>query len=413
MAPTLLSLDADEARRAVETAVRNSYARLVSYLAARSGDVCSAEDALSEALVAALRTWTKDGIPTKPEAWLLHAARRRLIDRVRLARTHETHANDLRLMAEAEALSDAYGFPDERLKLLFVCAHPAIDARLHTPLMLQVVLGLDAVAIAAAFLVPASTMGQRLSRAKTKIRDTRIEFDVPTGTELSGRLSAVLEAIYAAYGCGWDAIDGADTDRRGLTEEAIWLARMAVELVPEEPEALGLLALLQYCEARRPARRCAGEYVPISEQDTRLWDLARLSEADELLTRAAAMKRHGRFQLEAAVQSAHAERARGRQVNWEAIALLYEGLVQLAPTLGALVGRAAAGAEVRGPVAGLALLDEISADDVELYQPYFAARAHFYQRLGHTEQASAAYAAAERLTQDGAVRRFLERVPRR
>jgi predicted RNA polymerase sigma factor len=400
----------DEAFRAAESVARISYGRLVSYLSARSGDVSGAEDSLSDAFVAALQTWPKNGIPSKPEAWLLHAARRRIIDRIRLDRTRDANAEALRsMLGEAEDLSMAMAFPDERLKLLFVCAHPAIDPRVHTPLMLQVVLRLDAAAIAAAFLTPASTMGQRLSRAKAKIKETAIAFEVPTGAELPSRLFAVLEAIYAAYGHGWDAVDGADARRSGLAEQAIGLARLLVELSPGEPEALGLLALMQYCEARRDARRTAdGQYVPISEQDARLWDQARLEDADRRLTHAASFGRSGRFQLEAAVQSAHVERARGGRTDWLAIALLYEGLVRVAPTFGALVGRAAAVAEARGPMHGLALLDGISEADVATYQPYWAVRAHFLSRLGRAREARAALDHALRFTEDRAVRQFLE-----
>jgi RNA polymerase sigma-70 factor (ECF subfamily) len=401
----------DEARLAVEAAARASYARLISFLSARSGDVAGAEDALADAFVAALRTWPTGGIPSKPDAWLLHAARRKLIDRRRRERTRDGGVHVLAsLLAEAEDLSQAHAFPDERLELLFVCAHPAIDARVHTPLMLQVVLGLDAAAIAAAFLTPASTMGQRLSRAKAKIRETRIAFELPAGTELEPRLSAVLEAIYAAYGHGWEGADGMDAERIGLAEEALFLARVLVERLPDQPEALGLLALLEYCEARRPARRSAnGEYVPMSEQDTRLWDGMRLAEAERLLRTAARLGRPGRFQLEAAVQSAHVERCRGRHADWAAIAVLYEGLVRLAPTFGALVGRAAAVAEAHGANAGLELLDQIPRDAVQSYQPYWATRAHLEQRLGREGEARAAFETALRLTRDPAVRRYLER----
>jgi predicted RNA polymerase sigma factor len=401
----------DEAFRAVESAARASYARLVSYLSARSRDVSGAQDAVSRAFLAALERWPIDGIPSKPEAWLLHAARRRLIDAIRRDQTRDDHTQSLRsLLAEAEDLSLTPVFPDERLKLLFVCAHPAIDARVHTPLMLQVVLGLDAAVIGAAFLTPSGTMGQRLWRAKEKIKGTRIDFEVPTGAELAPRLAAVLEAIYAAYGHGWEDLDGADGKRSGLAEEAIFLARTLVELLPDEPEALGVFALMQYCEARRPARRtAAGTYVPISEQATELWDTARLKEAESVLGRAAAFGRFGRFQLEAAVQSAHVERARGCPTDWSAIAVLYEGLVRSAPTVGALVGRAAAVAEANGPGAGLALLDAIVESAVDSYQPYWAARAHFQKRLGRHEQARAAFDKAIALSQDPAVRQFLER----
>lgn len=404
----------NDARQAVEAVARVSYGRLVSYLSARSGDVASAEDALSSAFVAALRTWPESGVPDSPEAWLLHAARLRLIDLIRLDRTRDAHLGALRdSLTEAQELATtATAFPDERLKLLFVCAHPAIDPRVHTPLMLQAVLGLEAASIAEAFLTPAATIGQRLSRAKTKIRDTCIAFEVPSGADLPARLFAVLEAIYAAYGRGWDDVDGADARRRGLTGEAIWLARMLVELLPGEPEALGLLALLQYCEARRPARRTVeGEYVPICEQDTRLWDAERLAEAERLLGAAASRgaRRAGRFQLEAAVQSAHVERARRGAVDWSAIAVLYEGLVQIAPTVGALLGRAAAVAEARDAAAGLALLDAVPVGARETHQPYWAVRAHLLRRLGRSAEAANAFAAAIRLTEDPAVRRFLER----
>jgi predicted RNA polymerase sigma factor len=400
----------NEARVAVEAAARASYARLISFLSARSGDVAGAEDALADAFVAALRTWPSGGIPSKPDAWLLHAARRKLIDRRRRERTRDDGVHVLAsLLAEAEDLSQAHAFPDERLKLLFVCAHPAIDARVHTPLMLQVVLGLDAVAISAAFLTPASTMGQRLSRAKAKIRDTRIAFEVPAGVELEQRLSAVLEAIYAAYGHGWEGADGMDAERLGLAEEALFLARLLVEHLPDQAEALGLLALLEYCEARRPARRSpSGEYVPMSDQDTQLWDVKRLAEAERLLTAASRCNRPGRFQLEAAVQSAHVERCQRRRADWAAIVVLYEGLVRLAPTFGALVGRAAAVAEAQGPAAGLALLDAMPADAIGSYQPYWATRAHVEQRLGREHEARQSFDTALRLTRDPAVRRYLE-----
>jgi RNA polymerase sigma-70 factor (ECF subfamily) len=381
----------------------------VSYLSARSRDVASAEDALGDAFAAALRTWPEHGVPNKPEAWLLHAARWRLIDRARLDHTRDANADGLRqLLAEAEDLSAAMSFPDERLKLLFVCAHPAIDARVHTPLMLQVVLGLEAADIARAFLTPAATIGQRLSRAKAKIRDTRIAFEIPSDSELPARLFAVLEAIYAAYGFGWDDVPGAD--RRGLSEEALWLARTLTELLPEEPEALGLLALLSYCEARRSARRTLeGDYVPISEQDTALWDRPLLTAAEHALGRAVRFGQPGRFQLEAAVQSAHVERTLTGRVDWAAIAVLYEGLVRIAPTFGALLGRAAAVAEAHGPGAGLALLDAIDAGDVANHQPYWAVRAHMLQAVGRTQDAHAALERALQLTGDDSVRRFLQR----
>ena len=284
----------------------------------------------------ALHKWPHDGVPVKPEAWLLTAARRRLIDRSRHDRVRIEAAPTVRaLMSEAEVSTmdsaaesiNEDAFPDERLKLLFVCAHPDIDRGMHTPLMLQVVLGLDAATIASAFLTSPATMGQRLSRAKARIRDAGIAFEIPDRGELPVRLDAVLDAIYAAYGSGWDDVCGSDPRRAGLAQEAVWLARTLLELLPDEPETRGLLALMLYCEARRPARRTAeGNYVPMSEQDVSLWSAAMLDEAEQELTTAAAQRRHGRFQLEAALQSAHVEGARRGRVDWSGIAVLYEGL---------------------------------------------------------------------------------------
>lgn len=398
---------APEIERAVEAVVRDSYGRLVSFLAARSRDVASAEDALSDALVAALRAWPRDGVPDKPEAWLLRAARYRLIDRARHDRVRTDGVMTLQVAAErAEEASMAPEFPDERLALLFVCAHPAIDPTAHTPLMLQVVLGLDGAHIARSFLVSPAAMRQRLVRAKTRIRDTGVAFAVPDPVELPSRLDAVLQAIYAAYGTSWDDVTGADARLRSLAEEAIWLARVLVRLLPVEPEAHGLLALLLHCEARRPARRgSGGEYVPLSAQDVGRWLRPLLDEAERELTVAATRGTMGRFQLEAAIQSVHAQRAVTGSTEWAAIALFYEALVRIAPTLGALVGHAAALAADRGASQGLAYLDTIDRVAVAQYQPYWAVRAHLLAETG--ADATEAYARAIALSEDGAVRAFL------
>ena len=292
----------DDPRLIVEHVARESYGRLIAFLSARTGDVAAAEDALGDAFVTALHKWPHDGVPVKPEAWLLTAARRRLIDRSRHDRVRLEAAPTLHaLMSEAESISAAESinedaFPDERLKLLFVCAHPDIDRGMHTPLMLQVVLGLDAATIASAFLTSPATMGQRLSRAKSRIRDAGIAFEIPDRGELPVRLDAVLDAIYAAYGSGWDDVCGSDPRRAGLAQEAVWLARTLLELLPDEPETRGLLALMLYCEARRPARRTVeGNYVPMSEQDVSVWSESMLDEAEQELTTAAAQRRPGRF----------------------------------------------------------------------------------------------------------------------
>ena len=405
-----------DAHRAIEAVARHSYGRLVAYLASRTHDVAGAEDALGDALVAALTKWPSDGVPNSPEAWLLTTARNRLIDRNRHHRVRErvrerVHNEDaLELLSHGvEEPMQADPFPDDRLKLLFVCAHPAIDPAMHTPLMLQAVLGLDAAAIARAFVVAPTTMSQRLVRAKAKIRDTGIAFEVPEADQLGERLEAVLNAVYAAFGSGWDAIPGIDSASVGLTDEAIWLARVLSERLPDEPEVRGLLALMLYCDARRAARRGSdGRFIPLSEQDPARWDSASIAEAERELVLAGAVYRPGRFQLEAAIQSAHAERARTGVTDWSAIATLYEGLVRLAPTLGAQVGRAAAVAEVHGAAMALALLDDIDAQAAS-YQPYWAVRAHLLQRLARIGEAEAAFDRAVNLATDPAVRSFLQR----
>ncbi|MEO6968038.1 MAG: DUF6596 domain-containing protein [Rhodanobacteraceae bacterium] len=402
----------EEAGRAVERAARTSYGRLLAFLAARTRDVAAAEDALAEAFHAALETWPRDGVPDKPEAWLLTAARRRLIDAARHAQVQMQAIPDLLAIADEaqEMVREDEVFPDERLKLLFVCAHPAIDAAVRTPLMLQIVLGLDAARIASAFLVKPSTMGQRLSRAKTKIRDAGIAFEIPQTKELSPRLDAVLQAIYAAYGSGWDDPDGADPRRKDLAREALQLGHLLLYLLPDEPEAKGLLALMLYCESRRDARRSdAGEYVPLSQQDTAFWSLPMIEQADRLLREAERAGHIGRFQLEAAIQSVHAQRARCGRTDWESIALLYEGLVRLAPSIGALVGRAAAITQARGAKSGWASLQAIPTETVVNYQPYWALAAHLLKRLRLDDEAAAAYERAIGLCEDPAMRIFLMR----
>ena len=422
-----------DAQRAVEAVARESYGRLVAFLSARTRDVAGAEDALGDALLSALTTWPRDGVPEKPEAWLLTAARHRLVDAARKARVREEHASTVRLvLAEAGDMQPPGDFPDERLKLLFVCAHPALDPAVHTPLMLQTVLGIDAARIAQAFLVSPATMGQRLVRAKRRIRETGISFEPPSEHELPGRLGAVMEAIYAAFGIGWDEAAGAESRGRDLADEAIWLARVLRELRPDDPEIRGLLALMLHCEARRPARRDdAGRYVPLSEQDPARWSLPLLLEAERELSAAAALVRPGRFQLQAAIQSVHADRRLTGRTDWAAIADFYAALLALAPTLGARIGHAAAvaecgqpragerdgaaaperdsptAAERDGPTAALSLLDDLDVAAVRNHQPWWALRGHLLERLGRHAEAAEALDRAIGLAEDDAVRQFL------
>jgi len=399
----------EDAQRTVERVARESYGRLVAYLSSHTRDVASAEDALSNALVAALTTWPRGGVPQNPEAWLLTTARHSLIDLMRHQQVALASEPTLLLLREESTeMHLSVEFPDERLKLLFVCAHPAIDAGMHTPLMLQTVLGVDAARIAHAFLVSPATMGQRLVRAKTKIRDAGIQFEVPQERELPERLDAVLEAIYGAFGIGWDDMAGVDQRGRDLAEESIWLARVLVDLMPGEAEVRGLLALMLHCEARRGARRAPdGRYVPLSTQDSQRWSVPLIEEAERHLASASSHGRVGRFQLEAAIQSVHAGRARGGRTEWPAIVLFYERLIRISPTLGTRVGHAAAAGEASGAEAGLAVLDAIEPDDVSGYQPYWAVRGHLLQRLGKASEAAEAFDRAIGLAEDPAVREFL------
>lgn len=398
------------ARRAAAAAARTSYGRLLAMVAARSRDIAAAEDALAEAFRTALEVWPERGIPDKPDAWLLTAARHRLSHAYRHDLIRSAAQPALELLADERQSrgEKADDFPDERLKLMFICAHPAIDEAARTPLMLQTILGLDAARIASAFLIAPSAMGQRLSRAKAKIRDAGIAFAVPGRDELPERLSAVLFAVYAAYGAAWEDLDGADPKRQGLAEEAIYLARLLVSLMPEEPEARGLLALLLYCEARVRARQTPdGAFVPLAEQDANLWSRTLIIEAENHLTLAARRGVFGRFQTEAAIQSVHVQRGVTGVTNHQALMALYDLLVSQEPSAGALVSRAAAYAEALGAERGLALLDELRPERIQTYQPYWAARAHLLAKLGQFQQAADAFGRAMALTEDQVVRNFL------
>lgn len=405
------AVGSDAARAVAEAAARQSYGKLVAWLAARSRDVAAAEDALADAFAAALEHWPRTGVPEKPEAWLLAVARRRRVDAVRRRLTSEAGRDHLKLIAEeAEARMTDEELPDERLRLMFACAHPAIESGVRAPLILQTVLGLDAATIASAFLVSPATMGQRLVRAKTRIRETGIPFRVPERAELGERLDAVLEAIYAAFAEGWSDPAGTETQRRNLATEGIWLGRLVASLMPDEPEALGLLSLMLFAEARRPARRdAAGEYVPLAEQKCAEWDAALIEEAESLLRRAATMGVIGRYQLEAAVQSVHAARRLTGLTDWAAIRNFYDALSVIVGSPVVAINRAVAIAEAEGAVAGLAAL-YVLGDDKRLndYQPYWAARAGLLSRLGQVPQAIEAYDRAIGLERDPAVRRFLQ-----
>lgn len=405
----------EQARSTADAVARHSYGKLVAFLAARTRDVAAAEDALSEAFAAALADWPRNGCPVNPEAWLLTVARRKMIDLGRRRRSGEAATGQLQLMAEGlDAAAADPDIPDQRLALMFTCAHPAIEAGIRAPLMLQVVLGLDAKRIASAFLMSPAAMGKRLVRAKTKIREAGIPFRIPERDELAGRLDTVLDAIYAGFTEGWTDPGGIDVEhlgRRDLTAEALFLARLAAELLPREPEALGLLACMLHAEARRPARRDGdGEYVPLAEQDPALWDGRMIEEAEALLRRASALGSLGRYQLEGALQSAHVHRRRTGRNNWAAVVQLYDALSALTGSPVVAINRALAIAEVEGASTALAVMQEVAADTrLTDYQPYWAARAELLARTGADGEARDAYEIAIGLEPDPAVRRFLQR----
>jgi RNA polymerase sigma-70 factor, ECF subfamily len=402
----------DDVRATAEAVARRSYGKLVAFLAARTRDVAAAEDALSEAFAAALIDWPAGEIPANPEAWLMTVARRRMIDAARRRRSGEDATPHLALMAEEleAAVETASDIPDERLALMFACAHPSIEPGIRAPLILQTILGFDAATIASAFLISPATMSQRLVRAKSKIRQAGVPFRVPERADLREPLDSVLEAIYAAFAEGWTDPAGTEARRRNLAEEGIWLGRLVASLMPSEPEALGLLALMLHAEARRAARRNAqGDYVPLAEQDPAAWSTPLIEEAEALLRRASTMGAIGRFQLEAAVQSAHVVRRRTGAADWAAIEQLYDALLAVTGSPVVAINRAIAVAETRGPKAGLAALDAL-ADDARLadYQPYWAARAGLLARAGQIDAADHAYQRAIGLEADPAVRRFLQ-----
>ncbi|HEV2896707.1 MAG TPA: DUF6596 domain-containing protein [Pseudaminobacter sp.] len=397
------------ARAEAEGVARRSYGKLVAFLAARSGDVAAAEDALSEAFAAALADWSAKGCPQNPEAWLLTVARRKLIDAGRRQRTGDLAGGQLRIAAEELEAAEDEDIPDRRLALMFACADPRIEPGVRAPLMLQAVLGLDAAAIASVFLVSPAAMGKRLVRAKAAIKEAGIPFATPGRDELHERLEAVLDAIYAAFAEGWTQPLGTDALRGDLAGEAIFLARLVVALLPDEPEALGLLALMLHIEARRAARRSAdGDYVPLAEQDATHWDARMIDEAEAALRRASTLRAIGRYQLEAALQSAHVHRCRTGRDNWRDVLQLYDAILVLTGSPVAAVNRALAIAELQGADAGLEAMPDASPENrLNEYQPYWAARAELLARNGAAAEARHAYDIATGLSSDPAIRRFL------
>lgn len=388
-----------------EVVARSSYGKLLAILAKRCGDIAAAEDALGDAFAAALAQWPRDGTPTNPLGWLLTVARRSIGHAAGRRQTAEAAIELVQLLQDEHEATVASDFGDERLALMFVCAHPAIDSDVQTPLMLQTVLGLDAARIAACFLVSGGTMSQRLVRAKRKIRDAGIAFVVPDRTDLSGRLDMVLSTVYAAYGTAWEDVGGTDSRLSGLASEAIWLARLLRKLLPDDPEVMGLLSLMLHCEARRGARRDEGVFVPLDRQDALLWSGTMIGEAEALIRAASLLAAPGRLQTEAAIQSLHVHQRMTGERFTEPLARLYDVLARFAPTTGVLVARAVAHAENGASASALRQLHDVQ--NGTKYQPWWAARARVCWLAGDEDEAWAAARTAAGLSSDPGVRAFL------
>ena len=384
---------------AAKAAARDAYGRLLAFLSRRTGDIAAAEDALSEAFVAALSSWPRDGVPQEPAAWLASAAARKLID------AHRGRKREAAVLEELASRSTPAETADDRLPMMLALTHEAVAPEARSPLMLQCVLGLSVEQIAGLLLLPAGTLGRRLSRAKRKIRDAGVPITVPGDEVLVGRLPAVLDAVYGAFTAGWDR--GTDAEAVATAAEAIQLGETVCRVLPDDAEAWGLLALMRYAHARRAARRdAAGRFVPLEGQDPAAWDGALTDAADGALRRAASLRRPGPYQTRAAIQSVHADRRRTGTTRWDVILSLYETLAAADRSAGAAVGRAATLVRMGRNAEAVAALDALEPDAVRGHQPYWAVRAEALRGL----DGGAAREAAERavgLTADPGVRAYL------
>ncbi len=409
-----------ESHLAVERVARESYGRLVAIICRKTNDLAAAEDALASALLTALETWSQSGLPVDPEAWLIRVAQRKWLDETRHSQLRDRVLREvispvLALLQEKSAMhSSEDPLQDDRLAMMFACAHPAIEPSMRTPLILQAVLGIDAGRIASAFLINPQTMSQRLVRVKNKLKVAKIPFELPPEHQWQDRLDDVLSAIYAAYGTAFDETMSGQSGTRALAREAIWLAHVVQKTLPQSAEAAGLYALLLFCEARRNARRgIDGQYVPLLEQSPELWDGRMLDEAEAILSAAFQQQAPGRFQWEAAIQSAHCARRHLTKehgfVDWPAIAVLYEGLLSFAPSLGARVAQVGALLQANQIELAKERFALIPREACRTYQPWWVVSAELARRQGQNSQAHSDLMIAMGLTEDSAVKAFLAR----